>query len=353
MSDFMIRFFISNIFISGAICILLIMKRLFKNSLSGRMQYRLWLLLPILLCIPLLPLCQINLPQISPWFGHWKNAATHSAEATLSNVTAAPATTVNWMNDFTISINSNLPPFVGHLLFGIWMAGILLMILWIAKSSLRLRSIEKSALPLQNPGVCQIYQCCLTEMRIRKDIPIYSTAFLKSPIITGLWKPRIYLPLHLISEYNEPDIRYMLLHELQHYKHKDTLTNYLMLLTQTIYWFNPLIWYSLREMRTYREIACDAYVLEMLSEDEYAAYGDTLINFAEKLSKSPFPFAAGLGGSMSQMKRRIISIANYEKPTFTRKLKGTIAFLLTAVLLLELAPFLSTYAAEKEYSHQS
>ena len=34
----------------------------------------------------------------------------------------------------------------------------------------------------------------------------------------------------------------------------------------------------------------------MLEEDAYEDYGNTLINFAEKVSLSPFPFAAGLGG---------------------------------------------------------
>ena len=42
-------------------------------------------------------------------------------------------------------------------------------------------------------------------MQDKKDIPIYSTAFLKSPIIVGIWKPCIYLPIHLISDYNTSD----------------------------------------------------------------------------------------------------------------------------------------------------
>ena len=83
----------------------------------------------------------------------------------------------------------------------------------------------------------------------------------------------------------------------------------------------------------------------MLEEDDYADYGNTLINFAEKISLTPFPFAAGLGGNMKQMKRRIINIASYEKPTFIKRVKGMTAFMLTAVLLLGFAPFISTYAA--------
>lgn len=138
----------------------------------------------------------------------------------------------------------------------------------------------------------------------------------------GLLKPCIYLPIHLISDYNESDMRYMLLHELQHYNHKDAVASYLMNLAGVIYWFNPLVWYALKEMRNDREVACDTSVLKMLEEDAYEDYGNTLINFAEKVSLTPFPFAAGLGGNMKQMKRRIINIASYEKPTFIKRVKA-------------------------------
>ena len=117
-------------------------------------------------------------------------------------------------------------------------------------------------------------------------------------------------------------------------------------LAGVVYWFNPLVWYALKEMRNDREVACDTSVLKMLEEDAYEDYGNTLINFAEKVSLTPFPFAAGLGGNMEQMKRRIINIASYEKPTFMKRIKGMTAFMLTAVLLLGFAPFISTYAAD-------
>ena len=347
MANFMIRFFICNVVISGIIGILLIVKRIFKNSLSSRMQYNLWFLLLGLLAVPFIPFRFIGLPQIFSWLGSLRSSPSSSAGTNIAGAAEAVTTgNTNWMNDFTLSVNSETPSFAGYILLGIWIVGILAMIILVIKSSLRLHSLEKSALPLQNQEVRRLYHRCLEEMGIHRDIPVYSTAFLKSPIIVGLLKPCIYLPIHLISDYDKTDMRYMLLHELQHYKHHDAIANYLMNLAGVVYWFNPLVWYALKEMRNDREVACDTSVLKMLEEDAYEDYGNTLINFAEKVSLTPFPFAAGLGGNMKQMKRRIINIASYEKPTFMKKLKGMAAFMLTAVLLLGLAPILSTYAAE-------
>ena len=347
MADFMIRFLICNVFISGIIGILLIAKRIFKNNLSSRMQYNLWFLLLGLLVVPFIPFRLIGFPQIFSWLGSLRSSpSSNTGTAMVETIGADPTGNVNWMNDFTLSVNSEAPSIAGYILLGIWIVGILAMIILVIKSSLRLRNLEKSALPLQNNEVRRLYHHCLEEMRIHRNIPVYSTAFLKSPIIVGLLKPCIYLPIHLISDYNESDMRYMLLHELQHYKHHDAIASYLMNLAGVVYWFNPLVWYALKEMRNDREVACDTSVLKMLEEDAYEDYGNTLINFAEKVSLTPFPFAAGLGGNMKQMKRRIINIASYEKPTFMKRLKGMTAFMLTAVLLLGLAPFISTYAAD-------
>ena len=348
MANFMIRFLICNVFISGIIIILLISKLIFKNNLSSRMQYNLWLLLLGLLAVPFIPFRLVSFPQIFSWLRSVRNYSASHADVGANNVmdTGLSGTT-NWMNNFALSVNKDTPSVTGYILLGIWIVGMLAMMILIIKSSLRLRTIKRSALSLQNPEVRRLYNKCLNEMKIAKNIPVYSTAFLKSPIIVGLLKPCIYLPIHLISDYHESDMRYMLLHELQHYRHKDALANYLMNFVGVLYWFNPFVWFALREMRNDREIACDTSVLKMLEADDYEDYGNTLINFIEKVSSSPFPFASSLSGNMKQMKRRIINIASYEKPTFYKKLKGLTAFILVAVLILGLTPFISTYAADE------
>ena len=348
MANFMIHFLLCNVFISGIVGILLIAKWVFRNNLSSRMQYNLWLLLLGLLAVPFIPFRLISFPQIFSWLSSVRNSSASHADVGANNVmdTGLSGTT-NWMNDFALSVNKDTPSVTGYILLGIWIVGMLAMMILVIKSSLRLRIIKRSALPLQNPEVRRLYNKCLNEMKITRNIPVYSTAFLKSPIIVGFLKPCIYLPIHLISDYHESDMRYMLLHELQHYRHKDAIANYLMNFAGVLYWFNPFVWFALREMRNDREVACDTSVLKMLEEDDYENYGNTLINFIEKVSISPFPFAASLSGNMKQIKRRIINIASYEKPTFYKKLKGMTAFILTTVLIMGLTPFISTYAADE------
>ena len=255
MANFMIRFLLCNVFISGIVGILLIAKWVFRNNLSSRMQYNLWLLLLGLLAVPFIPFRLISFPQIFSWLSSVRNSSASHADVGANNVmdTGLSGTT-NWMNDFALSVNKDTPSVTGYILLGIWIVGMLAMMILVIKSSLRLRIIKRSALPLQNPEVRRLYNKCLNEMKITRNIPVYSTAFLKSPIIVGFLKPCIYLPIHLISDYHESDMRYMLLHELQHYRHKDAIANYLMNFAGVLYWFNPFVWFALREMRNDREV---------------------------------------------------------------------------------------------------
>lgn len=344
MADFMIRFLACNILLCGIIGIFLLIKRIFKNILSSRMQYNLWFLLLGLLAVPFLP---FRFFKLSEMFIIVPNVKTEAAigQTLQTNITDSQ----NRIKDFALSVSRETPSILGYLLLAIWLSGMIAMLILLIRSVLGLHGLKKSALPLQSQKVQRLYPCCLHDTGITKYIPVYSTAYLKSPVIVGFWKPCIYLPIHLISDDNETDIRYMLLHELQHYKHKDWIANALMNLAGIVYWFHPLVWYVLKEMRIDREIACDTSVLKLLKSEDYVSYGNTLINFAEKISSNLFPFASGISGSMKQMKRRILNIASYQRPTLQKKLKSITAFLLTSVLLLGLAPFVSTYVADENH----
>ena len=349
MIDFIIHFLICNLLISGMIGILFAIKKILTSHLTSRTQYNLWFLPLCLMIVPFIPVQSDRIFSLLPWFTLFNrkdNLSNYAVNTT--NILNSPDTASDWMNDFTVSVSSRTPSLIGMILFGIWIIGILAMILLVLKSSFRLYRIKQSSLPLQNREVRELYKKCLEEMHITKKIPIYSTAFLRSPVITGLFRPRIYLPIHLISDYESEKIRYMLLHELQHYRYKDNISNYLLLLAGILYWFNPLVWLASRAMRNDREVACDSAVLNMLDADSYQDYGYTLINFAEKISLSPFPFSSSLGGTIKQLEQRILNIATYKKPSSFKKIRSITFFAVTAILFIGVTPVLTSYAASSD-----
>lgn len=350
MTNFTVRFFICNIFIAILIIVFLGIKYLFRESLSSRMQYHTWFLLLALLAVPFLPIPFLGFQELLLKI---KNliplSLAHSQSSVSSTGNLQQLTAADWMNDFSVSVSRQTPVPVGILLLIIWFIGMAGAFLTLVRSQLQLYRLQQSSLPLQSLAVHCLYRQCLREAGIKRQIPIYSTAFLGSPVIAGLFRPCIYLPIHVISDYELSNIRYMLLHELQHYKHKDALANLMMNLAKVLYWFNPFVLYALKQMKNEREIACDTSVLRILGEEEYKAYGYTLIELAQRLSSVSFPFASGISGNMKQMERRIKNIASYKSPSLAKKLKGMAAFCMIAVLLFGCTPVLSTYAAGSSY----
>lgn len=349
-SDFCIHFLVSNCFLTVFVGMILVIKKILHRTVSARTQYNFGFILLGLLTVPFLPVKPMGFLQLFSWMQHFYQ--TPDTVTNITNQTTAVSTTtaaINWADDFSVSINRTFPSSLGLLLFFIWLIGILIMLILVMESQIRLYSLKQSALPLQNAQIRLLFEECKQHLQINHSIPIYSTAFIKSPMMVGVIRPQIYIPIHLISDFPSEDIRYMLLHELQHYKHKDTFTNYLITLAGILYWFHPAVTYALKTMRIDQEIACDSSVLEMLNKAEYKKYGNTLINFAEKISVIPFPFASGIGGTGIQIERRIMNIATYQSNSFGKRIRSICAYILIAAILLGLAPILSTHAVEQEH----
>lgn len=353
MTDFMVCFLFCNLFISAILGVFLIFKRALQKHLTKRIQYRLWFLFLSFVTLPFLPFRLTTPLSLFSLLERFKNTLSSNTNPLPAQSSPVQNISSGWLTDFALSVSRETAPVTGLILPVIWLSGVLVMLILSGKAAFRLHSLKKCSLPLQNKKIRLLYQNCLKEMNLKKNIPVYSTAFLQSPIITGLFKPAIYLPLHLISGYDTTSMRYMLLHELQHYKHHDMFITHWMNIVRIVYWFNPFIWYSLREMQNDRELACDSSVLEMLDRADYESYGNTLIDFSEKISNDLFSFSAEIGGTMKQMTRRISNIASYQKPTSQKRRKALLFFFLFAIFLWTATPPLSLHAADQDHYHWS
>ena len=350
MLDFGLRFLIYNVFISVFIVIMVGVKHLFRKYLSARMQYHLWFFLLGFMTVPFLPTNIFAILQKLPYLHLLNFTKKIFLSVPDRQVIANESSTIGKVNDFAVSISSKTPSPIHLLIFSLWVFGTVTMFIIAAHSFFRLRTLEQSALPVQNQQLKLLYANCCKEMHYKQKIPIYSTAFLKSPATVGFIRPRIYLPIHLISDFDANDMRFMLLHELQHCRQKDALIGFLMNLAGILYWFNPFVWYVLKEMRCDRELSCDSAVLHLLDETDYQAYGNTLINFAEKISLIPFPYATGMSGNMKQIKRRILNIATFQKGKKQGKIRGFLIYSLIVFLLLSCTPILAVFASpQKQY----
>ena len=353
MIYFSFRFLLCNAIICIFLGSLLGLKNLLQRQLSARMQYNLSIIFLAVLIVPFLP---INSAPSSISWSHLLTASSSTNGDIQTTFLSGNGYNLDKINDFAVSVSTQIPTFIHTLLVFFWSIGIFIMFFLLYRSVKQVKALHSSALPLQNEELNALYIECLNEVNSKHTIPIYSTAFLKSPVLAGFLHPRIYLPIHLISDFNAgtisaTDIRYMLLHELQHYKHKDILIGYLINTVNVFYWFNPLIWYFLKRIRQERELACDSAVLQLLKETEYKSYGNTLINFAETIALSPFPLTMGISGNIKQLKGRILNIASFHQPTFKQKIRGYLICIFVSTIIIGCIPILSVYASDQTGYH--
>ena len=154
-----------------------------------------------------------------------------------------------------------------------------------------------------------------------------------SPCLLGVLKPKILLPSWIIKAFSEEQIRYILVHELAHIKRKDVLTNWLITITQLIYWFNPFVWIAFYNMRKDMELACDSLALSYIDEKELKNYGNIIIQMAEYYSTYYLNFGSTTFiNKKSQIYRRINMIKKYNKRSY--KITLLSSFIIVAIICI-------------------
>ncbi|WP_035301927.1 M56 family metallopeptidase [Clostridium sp. DL-VIII] len=126
---------------------------------------------------------------------------------------------------------------------------------------------------------------CKSRLKINSKVPIIYYKHLKSPMLSGIIHPKILISSELVDRLSEEELKFVFMHELVHIERSDLLVNFVYILIQAIYWFNPIIWYSIYKMKQDCEISCDATVLNALNLEKNKKYGHTIIKIMEVISK--------------------------------------------------------------------
>lgn len=302
---------------------ILLLKGTLKNKLNAKFQYYIWLLLLLRLLIPFTIESPFSLfhYEMAPGtsigqqslIGAGTDADLTNNNAVPSNgiAIAAPASPANesvprtGRPDFNISFNI-------HFIAYLWLAGALLIYTYILLVNFGFYLRLKKCIPCKEKDILNIFQHCKDQLHLTRKVTILYHNRIKSPMVWGILHPKILIPEELLRNLPEKELRFILLHELTHIKRRDLALNLISMVLQGIHWFNPIIWYSIHQMKQDCEISCDACVLKVLEEDEYKQYGLTILSIMKKMSELRLvPGTAGFAGK--QNKRRIIMITKYKK----------------------------------------
>lgn len=138
----------------------------------------------------------------------------------------------------------------------IWAAGAVLCLLFQTVKYLYLRKTLLSH-SVSASGEEQTADRIKAELFIDRDIPIFRSERIGSPMLLGFRNPFIFLPM---QDYSDSELEMILRHELMHFKHGDAYKKLFFAGVASIQWFNPFAWLLMRECCASLEALCDCHV---------------------------------------------------------------------------------------------
>ena len=280
-------FFANLAWATGAMLLVLALRRPIARLFGVGPAYALWLLPAIRLLAPSLPPLSPNLPALAP-----------------------PETLVIWAGDAGSSLPSD--PSAGWLpwLVGLWAAGALGFLAWQWLAYRRL-------LVQLGRGAHYVGR--------HEGVALFESPGVQGPIALGLLDRRIVVPADFAGRYTPDERRLALAHERLHHQRGDLWWNLAAMAVLALNWFNPIAWLAFRAFREDQELACDAAVAATGAPGLRQDYARAMIKSATR----PGLIAACPLNHADQLKRRLRMLKVHERSR-ARWLGGAAAVTLLA-----------------------
>lgn len=266
-------------------------------SAAGR--YYTWLVIVVGLIIPFRPHfanpvvkvpmpSRVAAPVIRPGTGM-------QVTGPVPNVMPSGITTISWWQAVAV----------------IWLAGVIVFLVYHGIKHYRfLKLTARWSRNVTDEGTLALVRELKTQMGITHDIGLELCGSIGSPMLIGIARPRILLPE---MDLGDEELRFILKHELIHYKRKDIWYKFLVLVASAIHWFNPIVYLMAKVIDIQCELSCDGEVVRAEDADTRLFYSETIIGVIRYQSKLKTVLSTNFYGGKKGMKERIFSIMDMGK----------------------------------------
>ncbi|MCY6959770.1 M56 family metallopeptidase [Clostridium brassicae] len=334
-----------SIFSIIPIIFIIIINKLLNKKIPVKFQYILYIFILIRLALPIMPKSSLSLyngAEVLSTLSH-KNTVVdmiknennsksyYSSLSYYRNIDGSFKQPNNMSFSYTIK---NSRSYVKYL-FILWYLVVSTLIAHNILNHIKFYKKIKYIKRVDDQKVISTLLECSNFLKIKSNFKLLELSFISSPAILGLKNPIILIPKGLLSKVTKKDLRNILLHELCHYKRKDIIILYLAKIICVLYWFNPLIWYTMGKLKKTLELSCDEMVLSYINAEEKLSYGYTIINL---LSYSKNNLKVSLPLNMVENKKeiakRISFIRDFKKKGLYATAISLIIVILTGAIML-------------------
>src|SRR6186713_3277374 len=154
-------------------------------------------------------------------------------------------------------------------------------------------------------------------LHIRRPVLLLESALISVPVMAGVLKPVILVPIGLLAQLPPGQVEAILLHELAHIRRQDYFVNLLQSFAEILFFFNPAVLWLSSLIREERENCCDDMAVgETRSKKEFI---HALVSFQE-YKQSP-AYALAFPGSKNHLLDRVKRIVHHDNKTLNMREK--------------------------------
>lgn len=304
----------------GAVLLLLGLRALAHRRYSARMLCILWALLALRLMLPV----QLTWPESALRVEAATNYVHYQVETAAEGV-AAPSQAA-WLSSGELAKAEEVPVAVlpvGSVLFGMWaIVAMLLGGLQIHAYRKFGRAVQRSSQVVTDGGLLAILAEEKTRLGIRRPVALLQSAAVSGPLLMGLVRPKLLLPVTGVAPLAA---RLIFRHELTHAKRHDLWLKLLLCAARVLHWFNPAVYGMVRAAGEDIELACDSAVAKGMDARERGQYSACILSTAANSITARNGLTTCLTSGKKGLKMRLEDLS-------AQPVKKRGVFLLTVVL---------------------
>jgi len=145
-------------------------------------------------------------------------------------------------------------------------------------------------------------------MGIARDVKIWLSELVTSPVTIGYLKPIILIPVAAINNLTPHQIEAVILHELSHIYRYDYFLNLILSFIKTVLYFNPFVKLLVKSVEKEREHSCDEMVLQF--QYKPGEYASALLRLEQNKHRQMVMAAAGKNQDLLHRIESILGMRN-------------------------------------------